>query len=475
MAKKTPTRSRVASRTSRSRKAGGSPRAAKPAPQPVEADLVGVGVIRKSHGIRGEASVEPLTDSVERFHDLAEVTLVSRDRKTLRPARIDAVRTHGGRVLVHFDGVNTPEEIRELTNWSIEIREDQLRPLQAGEYFLHDLVGLQVIAPEGRVVGTTTEAQDTAAGILLTVRKSDGRTFELPFAESICLKIDTRGRKLVADIPVGLEDLDQVAAIEEETVAGPSAETASLRIDVVTIFPKMFDPFLEEGVIARARKNGLLNIRVWDLRDFSADKHRSTDDEAYGGGAGMVMLGEPIFRCLEALGKEATGEPWVVLLSPQGRRFSQSLAGEMARRSWLVFLCGRYEGIDERVREMLVDEEISVGDFVVSGGEVPAMLVIDALARLVEGVVGDWNSVKDDSFYNGLLDHPHYTRPAELRGMRVPEVLLSGHAEKIRRWRREQALRATLAKRPDLLVTAELDDEAREILDKIRDEATGSA
>lgn len=235
-----------------------------------------------------------------------------------------------------------------------------------------------------------------------------------------------------------------------------------LRIDFVTIFPRMFDGFLAEGVIPRGVKQGLLDIRVWDLRDYTTDRHRSTDDEAYGGGPGMVMLGEPVFRCVEAI-----GGGHLVLTSPQGRRFDQAVANELGAKDHLVLLCGRYEGFDHRVIEALTPDEISVGDFVVSGGELPAMLMADAVGRLIPGVVGNTGSVEEDSFFRGLLDYPHYTRPEELRGRRVPDILLSGHHEKIRKWRKEQALRATLEKRPDLLETADLDDEGREILKRL--------
>jgi len=259
-----------------------------------------------------------------------------------------------------------------------------------------------------------------------------------------------------------------------------------MRFDFITIFPKMFEPLLAEGVIARGVKQGLLEIRVWDLRDFASDKHRSTDDEAYGGGPGMVMLAEPVLRCVEAIrglpgspvawlpgmespGNWATGQPGthIVLTSPQGRPFTQSVAGELKEKQHVVFLCGRYEGFDHRVHEALRPDEISIGDFVVSGGELPAMLMAEAIGRLVEGVVGNAGSVEEDSFFRGLLDYPHYTRPEELRGMRVPDILLSGHHENIRKWRKEQALRATLEKRPDLLESAGLDDEAREILRRL--------
>jgi tRNA (guanine37-N1)-methyltransferase len=238
-----------------------------------------------------------------------------------------------------------------------------------------------------------------------------------------------------------------------------------LRIDFITIFPKMFEPLTAEGIIARGIKQGLLDIRVWDLREFATDRHRSTDDEAYGGGPGMVMLAEPVLRAVEAVGG---GQ--LIMTSPQGRRFTHAVAKELASKQRLTILCGRYEGFDERIREALHPDEISVGDFVVSGGELPAMLIADATARMIDGVVGNSGSVEEDSFFRGLLDYPHYTRPEELRGMRVPEVLLSGHHEKIRKWRREQSLRRTLEKRPDLLENAELDDEARAILRRIENE-----
>src|SRR5438132_9827541 len=262
-----------------------------------------------------------------------------------------------------------------------------------------------------------------------------------------------------------------------------------MRIDFVTIFPRMFDPLLAEGIIARGIKQQLLDVRVWDLREFATDKHRSTDDEAYGGGPGMVMLAEPVLRCIdevrgwrfEGRGENVSGTsdllprtsnlvPHLIMTSPKGRRFDQRIAGELREKKWIVFLCGRYEGFDERVREILQPEELSIGDFVVSGGELPAMLMADAVGRLVEGVVGNADSVVADSFYDGILDHPHFTRPEEIRGKRVPDILLYGHHENLRKWRREQALRETLEKRPDLLKSAELDEEAKEILRRIENE-----
>ena len=240
-----------------------------------------------------------------------------------------------------------------------------------------------------------------------------------------------------------------------------------MRIDFVTIFPNMFEPLLGEGVIARGIRQGALDYRVWDLRNHTTDRHRSTDDEAYGGGPGMVMLAEPVLRCVEAVVDSSEEKPHVVMTSPQGRKFDQKVAAELKDRGHIIILCGRYEGFDHRVHEALQPDEISIGDFVVSGGELPAMLMADAIGRLIPGVVGNKGSVEEDSFFRGLLDYPHYTRPEELRGMRIPEILLSGHHEKIRKWRKEQSLRATLEKRPDLLEAADLDGEAREILRRL--------
>src|ERR1700747_2056337 len=193
----------------------------------------------------------------------------------------------------------------------------------------------------------------------------------------------------------------------------------------------MFDPLLAEGVIARGVKQGLIDVRIWDLREFATDKHRSTDDEAYGGGPGMVMLAEPVLRGVDEVrgsrvAERGDLEPHVVMTSPKGRRFDHDVAHELREKNWIVILCGRYEGFDERIRETLHPDEISIGHFVVSGGELPAMLMADAVGRLVEGVVGNADSVVADSFYDGILDYPHYTRPEEIRGKRVPDILLSG-------------------------------------------------
>jgi tRNA (guanine37-N1)-methyltransferase len=225
-----------------------------------------------------------------------------------------------------------------------------------------------------------------------------------------------------------------------------------MRVRVLTIFPELFEPFLSTSLIGKAREKELLDVRVFDLRGFTEDRHRSVDDEPYGGGGGMVMTAPPWIRAVRAVA--GGGTPWRVLLSPQGARLDDARVRELAARAadgGLVLLCGRYEGIDERVRETVVDEEISIGDYVLSGGELPAMVLIEALSRQVPGVVGLADSVANDSFRGGLLDYPHYTRPPVVEGLAVPAVLTSGDHAAIRRWRESEALRATRAKRPDLL------------------------
>ena len=228
-----------------------------------------------------------------------------------------------------------------------------------------------------------------------------------------------------------------------------------MRIDVVTIFPEAVEPFLKAALLGKAVERELLDVDVHDLREYTTDPHRKVDDEPYGGGPGMVMTAQPFFDAVEAIAPERKPDGTrVILLSPQGRRFDQSVARELSALDRIVLLCGRYEGVDERVAQHLADEELSIGDYVLAGGEAAALVVIDAVARLLPGVVGEPSSVEQDSFEpgsGGLLDHPHYTRPASFRGHDVPEALLSGDHARIERWRREEAERRTRERRPDLL------------------------
>ena len=271
-----------------------------------------------------------------------------------------------------------------------------------------------------------------------------------------------------------------------------------MQIDIVTIFPDFFRGPLDFGIVRRAREAGLVKIEIHDLRAFTRDRHRTVDDRPFGGGAGMVLKPEPIFECVEQFGltqrdERAAAKQSVVLLSAQGRRFDQKLASELAELERLVLICGRYEGVDERVGTHLADREISIGDYVLSGGELGAAVIVDAVTRLIPGAVGNDASTRQESFFagpegsgsdlagegarptpadstcgsGGLLDYPHYTRPAEFRGVKVPEVLLNGNHDDIRRWRRRSALEKTLHNRPDLLDRAKLSDDDKELIAEI--------
>jgi tRNA (guanine37-N1)-methyltransferase len=245
-----------------------------------------------------------------------------------------------------------------------------------------------------------------------------------------------------------------------------------MQFEVFTLLPEVFAPYLESSILQRARQRGLLEVRIHNIRDYARDRHHTTDDTPYGGGGGMVMKPEPVFEAIESvLGAESIAGIPVILLTPQGRVFTQRVAEDLARHDRIALLCGRYEGVDERIREHLVTDEISVGDYVLTGGELPALIVIDAASRLLPGVLGDPTGAEDDSHSMGLLEYPHYTRPPEFRGWKVPEVLLSGDHRKIETWRREQALRRTLNKRPDMLEKAELSNEDRKTVERLKSQA----
>ena len=243
-----------------------------------------------------------------------------------------------------------------------------------------------------------------------------------------------------------------------------------MKCDIITIFPDIFHAYLNESIMKKAVQKGLVDVEVHNLRDFTKDKHRTVDDSPYGGGAGMVMKPEPFFAAVEALCPEAS-ERRVIMLSPTGKTFRQDMAMELSKEDRrLIFLCGRYEAIDERVRTALVDDEVSIGDYILTGGELPALVIIDAAARLIPGVLGDEHSAEEESFSWGILDYPHYTRPPVFRNLSIPDMLLSGHHRDIQRWRRKEALRRTLRERPDLLEKAGLSEEDYELVREIKEE-----
>src|SRR5690349_16038757 len=250
-----------------------------------------------------------------------------------------------------------------------------------------------------------------------------------------------------------------------------------MQFEVFTLLPEVFPPYLESSILQRARQRGLIDVRVHNIRDYTHDRHHTTDDTPYGGGGGMVMKPEPVFEAVESVlgfGSDPAQPPPipVILLTPQGRVFTQRVAEELSAYNRIALLCGRYEGVDERIRGHLVTDEISIGDYVLTGGELPALMIIDAVSRLIPGVLGDPTGAQDDSHSMGLLEYPHYTKPSEFRGWKVPEVLLSGDHGKIEKWRREQALTRTLKKRPDMLETAELSEKEKKFIEELRSKET---
>lgn len=255
-----------------------------------------------------------------------------------------------------------------------------------------------------------------------------------------------------------------------------SGRLASLvKVDVFSLFPEIMQPYISTSILGRAIDAGLLSVALHDIRPYARDKHRMTDDVPYGGGGGMIMKPEPIFSAVESVLGDQIDDTEIILLTPQGRVFDQAVAGRLATRNRLALICGRYEGVDERVRDHLATDEISIGDFILTGGELPALVVVDAVARLLPGTLGDEQAAEADSHQSGLLEHPHYTRPAEFRGWEVPDVLRSGDHARIHQWRRRKSLARTRQRRPDLLEQAELSPEDRESLRTLEEEAESAS
>ena len=243
-----------------------------------------------------------------------------------------------------------------------------------------------------------------------------------------------------------------------------------IRFDVLTLFPDMFRAVLGDSIINRAVENGIIELNFIDIRDFTKNKHRKVDDYPYSGGGGMLMAAQPIYDAYQSIVKDLDYKPYTVYMSPQGKVFNQKMAVELSEYKHIVILCGHYEGVDQRVLDMITDAEISVGDFVLTGGEIPAMAVIDAVSRMIPGVLANENSYSDESHFSGLLEYPQYTRPEEFMGVKIPEVLISGHHANINKWKRQEALRNTLKKRPDLLEKAELSEEDINFLKSIKEQ-----
>ena len=248
-----------------------------------------------------------------------------------------------------------------------------------------------------------------------------------------------------------------------------------MRFDILTLFPEMFNGPFSDSMIKKARENGIIDINLIDIRDYTTDKHNTADDYPYGGGAGMVLKVEPLYYALADITEDFSQSTTNILLTPRGQKLDQSMVKDLSGKDRLVLICGHYEGIDERIRNNFVDQEVSIGDYVLTGGEIPAMVLVDAVARLLPGVLGHDESKKNDSFYNGILDYPHYTRPQEFKGMEVPEILLSGNHQLVDRWRKKEALKRTYLMRPDLIENTELTQDQQELLREIKQDIEGDS
>lgn len=246
-----------------------------------------------------------------------------------------------------------------------------------------------------------------------------------------------------------------------------------MRFDILTLFPEMFEGPLSESILKKARDNNLIEINLINIRDYTTDKHNTADDTPYGGGPGMVLKIEPIYYALKELTDDFTKSTHNILLTPKGDKLNQGIVKDLGGKDHLILLCGRYEGIDERIRKNYIDQEISIGDYVLTGGELPAMVIVDSVSRMIPGVLGDQQSKENDSFYNGILDHPHYTRPAQFKGMKVPEILLSGNHQLVDKWREKKAFKKTYTNRPDLLKKVNLTDLQKTLLQEIKKEVKG--
>lgn len=413
--------------------------------------LVCIGRVSDAHGLAGDLKVQAVTDDPAYYTALPAVYLDT--PRGLRRMKVEAIRCRGNGWTVRLAGLNSRTAAEALKGAEVLVEPGQVKPLAQDEYFTRDLIGCRVATIGGRDVGTVREVLESTAQPLLQVQGDAGEVL-IPMVANIVTAVDVQGRTVTIDPPPGLLPADPGASAGRGRVAQGEERAGPKRIDVLTLFPELFGPFLREGLLGRAVENGLLAVELVNFRQYGLGRHQQVDDAPYGGGAGMVLRPEPLFAAVRARREHHAFQgraAHVVLLTPQGKPFRQADAARLAAQAAaLILVCGRYEGFDERVRT-LADEELSVGDFVCLGGEVPAMAVIEAVLRLLPGVLGNPASSAEESFSAGRLEYPQYTRPPEFEGLRVPEVLLSGHHAEIARWREEQARRRTAERRPDLL------------------------
>ena len=431
-------------------------------------ELLQVGVITSTHGVRGEVKVFPTTDDPNRFKSLKHVLLdTGREKKSLE---VQGVKFFKQFVILKFKGIDNINDIERYKRCPLLVERKDAVELEEDEYFIADMIGIEVVTEDDKPFGTLKDVMETGANDVYVIDTDEHGEVLVPAIRECILDVDIENQKMKIHL---------------------------MDFYIMTLFPEMVMDGLNTSIIGRAVNKGLLSIEALNIRDYAFNKHHSVDDYPYGGGAGMLMQAEPVYQCYDALArqiterkakateeklasgekKEMSGEQKrtrVIYLSPQGKTFNQSMAEEFAQEEDLVFLCGHYEGIDERVLEEIVTDYVSIGDYVLTGGELPAMIMIDAISRLVPGVLHNDVSAEFESFQDNLLEYPQYSRPEVWHDRKVPEILMSGHHANIEKWRREQSVIRTAKNRPDLLEKAELTEKEKKLAEEVQKEVKKS-
>ena len=361
-----------------------------------------VGQIVNTFGIKGFVKIYPYVDDISRFGNLKKVHIKS--KKNDEELQIEEVKYQKNMVLVKFKGIETVENAEKLRNSFVEIDRADAIPLEEGQYFIADLLGLDVFLDTGEKLGVLEDIYNTGSSDIYVVKNELGKQFLLPYIDEVIKQINLEEGKIIVHIIEG---------------------GGVMKFDVLTLFPEMFES-LNKSIIGKAVEKQIIDINLINIRDFSKDKHKKVDDTPYGGGAGMVMKADVVYDAFKSLDSKNAK---VIYMSPQGKKLDQSKVVELSNEEHLIILCGHYEGIDQRVIDKIVDEEISIGDYVLTGGELPAMVLIDSVSRYKEGVLST-ESIQEESFSNGMLEYPQYTRPEVFEGVKVPEVLLSRKSQR---------------------------------------------
>lgn len=409
-------------------------------------DMFRIGVITSTHGLKGEVKVFPTTDDPARFKKLKKCFIRTKSGDV--PVEKKSCKFFKNMVILSFSEFNDINEIEKYKGCELYVTREDAVPLEEDEFYIADVIDAEVFEDNGKKLGTLVDVMQTGANDVFVVKMENGKEVLLPVIKDCVLDINAEEKKDCCS--------------HDEWTAGLTISEADMYFHIMTLFPEMVLGGLNESITGKAIEKGLIGVDAVNIRDFAGNRYGHVDDYTYGGGAGMLMQPGPVYDAYQhvlaqiAVRKEKKGtsaqakKVRVLYMTPQGQPFKQCMAEEYAKEEDLVLLCGHYEGIDERVLEMIVTDYVSIGDFVLTGGELPAMMIVDATSRLVPGVLGSDESAVYESFYDGLLEYPQYTRPEEFMGKKVPEVLLSGHHKNIEEWRYEQSMQRTQERRPDL-------------------------